>query len=165
MNVRSYSRPFFKKSKLSVFLLNCLKFIFITYQGNGYRNILKLSCRPLGFDSYKNFKIISKRRSGNILLASISTEKYFGEKFLLFYHISWLGFVAHNLGWVIEGAPGFYLGWCGAGVWGDWALGYNFMKFMIMRLQLFNDVWGNLHVLCLLVIITLCFACGEKEIL
>ena len=155
---RSYSRPFSKKSKLSVFLLNCLRFIFITYQGNGYRNILKLSCRPLGFDSYKNFKIISKRRSGNILLASISTEKYFGERYFSCFIIlaDWVSLPTVWAGWL--GGPLVF-------IWGDWALGYNFMKFMIMRLQLFNDVLGNLHVLCLLVIITLCFACGEKEIL
>ena len=107
---RSYSRPFSKKSKLSVFLLNCLKFIFITYQGDGYRNILKLSCRPLGFDSYKNFKIISKRRSGNILLASISTEKYFGEEYFSCFILlaGWVSLPAIWLGdW---GGPWFLFG-------------------------------------------------------
>ena len=122
---RSYSRPFSKKSKLSVFLLNCLKFIFITYQGNGYRNILKLSCRPLGFDSYKNFKIISKRRSGNILLASISTEKYFGEKYFSCFIIlaDWVSLPTIWAGWL--GGPLVFI-WGGAvrgcGGTGHWAI-------------------------------------------
>ena len=108
---RSYSRPFSKKSKLSVFWLNCLKFIFITYQGDGYRNILKLSCRPLGFDSNKNFKIISKKRSGNILLASIFAEKYFEEKYFSCFILltDWVSLPA-VLDRVFGGAPSFYLG-------------------------------------------------------
>ena len=46
--------PFSKKSKLSISLdqlSKILKFIFILCQVEGYRNILKLSSRPLAFTS------------------------------------------------------------------------------------------------------------------
>ena len=41
------------------------------WQVEGYRNILKLSCRPLAFTSYKAF-LKNKKRSGTSLPASFS---------------------------------------------------------------------------------------------
>ena len=46
--------------------------MFIVCQVEGYRNILKLRCRPLAFTSYKAFLKI-KKRSGTSLLALFST--------------------------------------------------------------------------------------------
>ena len=49
-------RPFSKKSKLSISLdqlskVLAIKFVFVLCQVEGYRYILKLSCRPLAFTS------------------------------------------------------------------------------------------------------------------
>ena len=44
-------RHFSKKSKLNI----SLEFVFIVCQVEGYRNILKLKCRPLAFTSHKVF--------------------------------------------------------------------------------------------------------------
>ena len=47
------SKPFSKKLKLTLSLDQWYKvlysFVFIVWQVKGYRNILKLSCRPLAF--------------------------------------------------------------------------------------------------------------------
>ena len=50
-------RPFSKKSKLSIgSLVKCfIQFVLIVYQVEDYRNILKLTCRPLAFTSNKAF--------------------------------------------------------------------------------------------------------------
>ena len=60
------------------------------------------------------------------------------------------------------------------GLGGDWAPGYNSMKFRdfrdllqfskILSLRLFGNSWGNSHIPCLLLIITLRFTCDEKKI-
>ena len=54
-----------------------MQFIFIVYQVEGYQNILKLSCRPLAFTSYKAF-LKNKKRYGTSLPASLSA--LFSEK-------------------------------------------------------------------------------------
>ena len=46
-------RPFSEKLKLSVSLDQYSKFLHNFIFIDGYRNILKLSCRPLAFTSYK----------------------------------------------------------------------------------------------------------------
>ena len=43
-------RPFSKKSKLRI--SGSIAYILIVYQVEGYRKILKLSCRPIDFTSY-----------------------------------------------------------------------------------------------------------------
>ena len=53
-------RLFSKNHNLSYLPINSLKFytvcsVFIVCQVEGYRNILKFSCRPLAFTSYKSF--------------------------------------------------------------------------------------------------------------
>ena len=61
------SRPFCKKSKLSIFLYQhskVLQFIFIVCKAEGYQNILKLNCRPLDFTSYKVF-LKNQKQVGN----------------------------------------------------------------------------------------------------
>ena len=45
-------RPFSEKLKLSISLDHFIQFVFILWQVKGYRNIMKLSCRPLAFTSY-----------------------------------------------------------------------------------------------------------------
>ena len=46
-----------KKSKLSILWIGSLKFYTVCFhcQAEGYRKILKLSCKPLHFISYKAF--------------------------------------------------------------------------------------------------------------
>ena len=59
--------PFLESQNWENLWINSVKFIqlvFIIYQVEGYRNILKLSCRPLAF--------ASKKESGTILPASFS---------------------------------------------------------------------------------------------
>ena len=55
----------------------------------------------------------------------------------------------------------------------DWALGYNSVMFCnfpdisfpkILSLKLFGNSWGNSHIPCLLLVIMLCFTCGERRI-
>ena len=46
-------RPFSEKLKLRISLdKSFIQFAFIVWQLEGYRNISKLSCRPLAFTSY-----------------------------------------------------------------------------------------------------------------
>ena len=67
-----------------------IKFV-ILWQVEGYRNILKLSCGPLAFNSYQTF-LKNKKRSGTSLLASFSA--YFLRKlFLLLYSFIWQNFI------------------------------------------------------------------------
>ena len=63
---KTIPKPFSKNSKLSISLD---QFLFIVGQVEGYRNILKLSCRSLSFISYKAF-VKNKKRSGTTLCAS-----------------------------------------------------------------------------------------------
>ena len=66
---------FSKKSKLTLSLDQYSKVLrslfFIVSLVEGYRYILNLSCRPLGFTSYKAF-LKNKKRSGTNLPASFS---------------------------------------------------------------------------------------------
>ena len=66
-------RTFYKKSKLSILWINVVKFysFFIICQVEGYRNILKLNCRPLATTTYKAF-LKNKMRSETSLLGSFS---------------------------------------------------------------------------------------------
>ena len=68
-------RPFSKKSKLSISLdhivQSFIKFVFIIYQIEGYRNIFKQSYRPFAFTSYKAF-LKNKKGTGTSLFASFS---------------------------------------------------------------------------------------------
>ena len=47
-----------------------IQFTFIVWQVEGYRNILKLSCRPLAFTSHKAF--LKNKKSGTSLPVSFS---------------------------------------------------------------------------------------------
>ena len=68
---RLFSDPFLKIKNWAYLWINSLKFytvcLFIVFQVEDYRNILKLSCRSLAFTSYQNF---FKKRSGASLPAS-----------------------------------------------------------------------------------------------
>ena len=69
-------RPFSKKSKLSTsFWINSLNKVlcscFYCVPSEGYQNILKLSCRPLAFTTYKAF-LKHKKWSGTSLFGSCS---------------------------------------------------------------------------------------------
>ena len=57
---------------------------------------------------------------------------------------------------------------------GDWGIGYNSMKFWdhldisqfhkILSPKSFDISWGNSYIPCLLLIITICFTCGDNKI-
>ena len=68
-------RPFSQKSKLSIMsgsiASSFIHFVFILCQVQGYRNLLKLSCRTLAFTSDKAF-LKNKNRSGISFLGSFS---------------------------------------------------------------------------------------------
>ena len=57
-----------------------MQFVFILCEVEGYRNILKLSCKPIAFTSYKAF-LKNKRRPGTSFPASFST--WFSKKNIL----------------------------------------------------------------------------------
>ena len=61
----------FLKNQNITLLYSCF-FAFVVCQVKGYRNILKLSCRPLAFTSYKVFLKDKEKRSGTNLPASLS---------------------------------------------------------------------------------------------
>ena len=66
--------PFLKNQNWAYLWINSLKFtqfIFISCQVEGWLKILKISCRPFDFTSYKAF-LKNKRRSGTILSTSFS---------------------------------------------------------------------------------------------
>ena len=68
---RNYFQTLFYKFKIKfIFGSVAFSFVFIIYQVEDYRNILKLSCRQLAFTSYKAF-LKSKTRSGTSILASL----------------------------------------------------------------------------------------------
>ena len=48
-----------------------MRFSFILYQGEGYRNVLMLSCRPVPLTLYKAF-LKNKKMSGTSLSATFS---------------------------------------------------------------------------------------------
>ena len=66
-------RPFSKTSNLSLSLrqYSFIQFTFIVCQAEGYRNILKLSCRPLTCTFFETF-LKNKKRSGTCLPDSFS---------------------------------------------------------------------------------------------
>ena len=72
---RSYSQNLFSKTKIehiSRSIAWCfMQLVFIACYCEDYRSILKLSCRPLAFTSYKAF-LKNKKRSGTRLSASFS---------------------------------------------------------------------------------------------
>ena len=56
---------------------NFIQFVFIAWQVEGYRNILKLSCRPLAFTLFEAFLKYKKRSGTSHSARIIFEEKYF----------------------------------------------------------------------------------------
>ena len=54
-----------------------MQFVFIAWQVEGYRNILKLSCRPLAFTLFETFLKYKKRSGTSHSARIIFEEKYF----------------------------------------------------------------------------------------
>ena len=72
MAEKLFPDPFLKSQNCTCLWINSLKFVFILCQVECYRNILKLTCRPLAFlPSYKAL-LKSKKRSGTSHPASFS---------------------------------------------------------------------------------------------
>ena len=67
-------RPFCKNqnwARLSINSLKFIRFVFVLCQVEGYRNILKLNCKPLAFTSNNDF-LKNKKRSETSRPASLS---------------------------------------------------------------------------------------------
>ena len=76
-DVETVPRPFSKKPKLIIPLhqkskVLIIQFTFIICQIYKYQNILKLSSKPLAFNSFKAFSK-KQKRSGTSLSATLST--------------------------------------------------------------------------------------------
>ena len=70
-----------------------MQFAFIIWQVDGYRNILKLSCRSLAFSSYQVFQ---KMRKGLELMSLPHFPHSFWRKtFILLYSINWQNFIVY----------------------------------------------------------------------
>ena len=81
--------PFLKDQTWVYLWIDSLRFYTVSFfvcQVEDYQNILKLSCRPLAFTSYKAF-LKNKKRSGTSLPASFSLHGFWRKIFLvlLFY--------------------------------------------------------------------------------
>ena len=89
--VETIPRLFFKKSNLTISLDQQSKvsysLFFIAYQGKGYRNIVKLSCRSLAFTTYKAF-LKNKKWSGTSLCASFSALFLNKNIYLVIFHFN-----------------------------------------------------------------------------
>ena len=88
---------FQKNQNWAYFSVNSLKFymqfVFIVCQAGDYQNILKLSCRPLAFSSYKAFLKKNKKRSRLLFMSHILHELW-RKRFLLLYCVTWPSFIA-----------------------------------------------------------------------
>ena len=110
------SRPFFKKSKLSISLDQYSKliyFVFIACQVEDYRNWLKLSCRSLAFTSYKGF-LKNKKRFGTSFPASFSAwslkQKYdqiLPDQILMSGCLCFVRYMYYNMCIIILCLPGW----------------------------------------------------------
>ena len=73
--VEKYSQTLFEKVKIKHIsgsvVLSFMQLVFIVCQVEGYRTILKISCRPLVFTSYKAYSK-NKKRSETSLPTSFS---------------------------------------------------------------------------------------------
>ena len=71
-------------------LINILKLVFIVCQIKDYRDMLKLSCRPVAFTSYKAYL---KPKHGPELVSLAHFLHDFSRKiFILLYSITWPNF-------------------------------------------------------------------------
>ena len=97
-------RPYSKKPKLSASWIKCIKFYAVCFNCMPivcYRNILKWSCTPLTFTSYKAF-LKNKKRSRTSLTASFSAWLLKKNIYLVvFYQISLCGFLYFVEYWAI----------------------------------------------------------------
>ena len=89
-------RLVFKKVKIehisgSIFE-SFIQFVFIVCQVEGFRNILKLSCRAIAFTSYKAF-FKETKRGLEILFLSHFLYELWRKLFLLLHCINWPNFI------------------------------------------------------------------------
>ena len=94
-----FSDAFLKNQNWAYLWINSLNFpqlVFILYQVEGYQNILKLSCRPLAFTSYRAFLMLPC-----LIFGMIFEEKYFSDYILLTDQISMSGYLHFMRYWTI----------------------------------------------------------------
>ena len=88
--------PFSKKSKLGISTRQQSKVLYSLFllhvQVEGYRNVLKLSCGPLAFISYKTF-LKKNKRSGTSLSVSFFTWFLKNYLYLTLYSVIWQKFI------------------------------------------------------------------------
>ena len=105
---KPFPDPFPNNKNWAYLWINRLKFyiVFISWQVDDHRNILKQICRPLAFTSYKAF-LKNKKRPGTGLSASFSAWFFWGRIF--FFLIVWLSLfheILSNMFIVIVCQPG-----------------------------------------------------------
>ena len=86
--------PFLKNKNWAYLLISGLKFVkvcFIAWQVEGYRNRLKLSCRPLAFTHIKLFYKI--KRCLELVSLPDFLHNFWRKTFLLLYSINWPNFI------------------------------------------------------------------------
>ena len=87
-----YLYPFLKNQSWAYLWINILsfvQFVFIVWQVEGFRNILKLSCRPLPFTLYK----VSLENKDVCYFAASLSAWFLKKIFLLLYSINWPKFI------------------------------------------------------------------------
>ena len=88
---KTIRRTFSKKLISGSIVERFTQFVFIVCQVEGYRGILKLSCRPPVFTPFKVFNFLKKKMSTASLpeiFSMIFEEKYFSFYILLTDHVS-----------------------------------------------------------------------------
>ena len=92
---RNYTQTLFWKTKIEgisgLTASTFIQFVFILCQVEGYRNMLKLSGRPLTFTSYKGF--LKNQKRSRTTLPSHFLHDFWWKIFLLIYFINWPNFI------------------------------------------------------------------------
>ena len=80
-----------------------MQFVFIVCQVEGYRNLMKLSCRTLAFTSYEAFLKIKRslELAPYLILCMIFKEKNFSGYILLPEQILLLGYFYFMGSWIV----------------------------------------------------------------
>ena len=85
---KNYFQALFFKMKIDhISGLSFIQFVFVVCQVEDYRNMLKLSCRPLVFISYKTL-LINKKILGTTVSLPHIPQDFLRLIFLLLYSIN-----------------------------------------------------------------------------
>ena len=91
---KPFPNPFLKNQNRAYLWITYVQVVFIACQVQGYRSILKLSCWPLAFTSYKAFFKKNKKSSRTSLPASFRHD-FWRKLLILLYSINWPNFIVY----------------------------------------------------------------------